>query len=702
MGNHLSFVVAAMLLTAVSAQAQQRAFSNFVDLSVSTSDVSGDAARFQRYLDMRDRGSVEAFHLDRRGDDWRFEGRAQRLGRQDQWLYAAVRTPKVKMSFTWDQIPYFGSGDTRSPFRAEAPGILRLDDVLQRGVEAGALQVSDIAASSRSFDLRSRRHTAMFDLVYSVTPAVDLTVALKETRRDGSQAVHGSFAFYNVVELAAPVDSRTRDVNADLEWTGARGTLRVGYDGSWFRNDAPTLVWDNPLKQTDAVSPTGYIYGLGGAQGRMALWPDSAMQGVSTAGWLKLPGRTRLSANVSTGILRQNQPLLPVTINTAAPDLPLPRDTADAEARTFAVNAAITSRPVKYLWMNVRYRAYDFENRTPAFATPFLVFDQTLHATVETEPTSYTRASVDADAAVTPFRSTTVRVGYTYGTDDRTHRIFERTTENAYRASVDSMWKLLTLRGIVERSERRGTGFDPHALEHAGEQPALRHYDVADRDRQRVTGLVQVTPHKALALSGSVAIGEDEYANSGFGLRDNTNRAYSVTLDLMPAKRVNATASYTQEKFDAQQTSRTASPGEQVFDATRDWAVDTSDDVRTIGASFDLLKVVPRTDIRLAYDLSRSNAAYVYRVPANSTLPPLVQLPVVRNELRSASGEVRVFLTKQVALGAICWYDEYEVDDFAQSPQTLASLTPAGSLFLGALYRPYTAASASLRFMYLW
>lgn len=695
----LSIVAAAVLAIAVPARAQQSASSGSVDFAVSSTDVAGDAARFQRYVDMRDRASVELFRVKRFGDSWRFEGTGRHIGRDDQSLLGTVQTGKVKASFTWDQIPFFMSGDTRTLFRSESPGVLRLDDAMQSAIEAGQVGLASFVNTARPFDLRSRRHVAAFNLIYSPTRALDLKISLKQTRREGAQPFSGSFGFSNAVELAVPVDSRTRDVKADLEWVGGRGTARVGYDGSWYDNNVPTLVWDNPLKFADAISPTGSLVG---AQGRMALWPSSAMQGVSAAASIKLPARTSIMASARAGLARQNQPLLPVTINSAAPDLPLPRATADAEARTLAATVSMTSRPAKYIWMNVRYRAYDFDNRTPVFATPWVLMDQTLHASATTAPTSYTRQSVDVDGSVTAFRSTTLRLGYTRGIDDRTFRIFERTTENTYRASIDTVWTVFTLRGIVERAERRGSGFDEHALAEAGEQPELRHYDVADRDRRRVTGLVQITPAKAIALSGSVAVGGDDYTNSGFGLRDNDNRTYSMTLDLSPLQRVGATATYSKERYTALQSSRTASPGPQFTDPTRDWSIDSSDDVETIDAGLDLLKLLPKTDIHLTYDYSRSNAAYVYLVPAGSTLPPLVQLPSVRNELRSATGELRFFLTKQLALGAIYWYDDYQVADFARSPATIGGLVTTGSLFLGSVYRPYTAKSASLRLMYIW
>ena len=688
-----SVLAAAVLLAAASAHAQGLS-SGSVDFGVSSTNVSGDAARFQRYMDMRDRASVETFRFDQFGDGWHVEGSGRHLGREDQWLSGRLQTSKVKVTFSWDQIPFYLSGDTRTPFRTEAPGVLRLDTAMREAVQNGQLGIVDFARAAGQFDLRSRRDVAAFNFIYSPTRDVDVKLNVKQTRREGTQPFSGSFGFSNVVELAAPVDTRTRDVNTGIEWARDGASIRVGYDGSWFDNNVPSLVWDNPLRLTDSIS--------GGAQGRMALWPGNTMQGISTAGSIKLPARTRVAASLRTGISRQNQPLLPVTINSAAPDLPLPRATAEAEAHTLATNVSVTSRPAKYLWMNVRYRSYDFDNRTPAFETPWLVMDQTLHASSAIEPTSYTRRTFDLDGSLTPFQATTFRVGYTRGTDDRTFRIFERTGENTYRASADSVWKAFTFRGIVERSERRGSGFDERALEEAGEQPDMRHYDVADRDRNRVTALVQITPVKAFAVSGSFAVGNDDYANSGFGLRDNENRAYTLTIDVAPVQRIGATVMYAKERYSALQNSRNASPGIQVTDPTRNWSLDSSDKYDTIDAGLDLLKVLPRTDLHVTYDYSRSTAAYVYGVPANTTLVAPVQLPSVRNELRSATGELRFFLSKQVALGAIYWYDDYQVDDFARNPETIGSLATTGSLFLGAVYRPFTANSASLRLTYIW
>ncbi len=703
MRTTLSLVAAGLLLAAAPASAQQSiampATSGVAEFGARYSDISGDAARYQRYRDRRDGGTLDLFRFERQGATWWFDSGAEHVGYKDQRYFASFRSDKVRAAFSWDQIPLFDSADARSLYRSDAPGVFRLDDAIQ----SGAVPLASLTPGAPGVDLRSYRHVAAFDFSYMPTKALDVGVKVRQSVRRGSTPWSGPFAFYNVVELAAPVDTRTSDVDATVQWTGPRGMLRLGYGGSWFDNNVPTLVWDNPLALNDTVSPTGYIYGNAGAQGQAALWPTNDMQSTSMAGMVRLPGRTRVNGNVTLGLMRQNTPLLPVTINTALSPIPLPRATAEAEGRTTAMTYSLTSNPGAYVWLNARYRYYDYDNRTPELSLPnFLVMDQTVHGAVKTHPISYTRQNLDLDAALTPAPFASVRAGYSRANDDRTHRIFTSTTEETFRTSLDATpGRYVTVRAIVERSRRRGAGLDEEMLLEAGEQPAMRHFDIADRDRDRVTALVQVTPNKYVGLSAAAAVGDDEYKDSGFGLRDNTNRAYTFTLDVS-ATRVGATVSYVRERYAALQNSRNASPGPQVTDPTRNWSIDSSDRVNTVTAGLDLLKLLPRTDVRLTYDFTRSRAAYLYVVPANSTLAALLQLPTVEHELQAASGDVRFALSRNVALGAVYWYDRYDVDDFSFSETTLSRLALPGSLFLGSVYRPYLVKSGALRLICTW
>lgn len=697
-----TFIILTTLLAVWVAPAlgQQRTpTSGTIDLGVRFTDVSGDAARFQRFRDLGDGAFLERLRFDRQRDRWLVNISADHVGRLDQRYGAEfIHSDRMNISFQWDQIPLFVSRDTRTPYVVESQGVLRLADGLQQGVQSGQLLLSDVVSGARAFDSKSRRDIARLSVRFSPRRDLDLRFNLTNTLRDGTMPLGTLFSASNTIELPAPIDSRTTDVASGIEWTGTRGSLRVGYDASWFNNSASTLVWDNPMRFTDAAALP--------SQGRYALAPDSTLHSVTTAGALKLPANSRMTASATVGTWRQDDALLPFTINTALATIPLDRATTEGEVRTLAMNYNFTSRPTQYVWLNARYRYYDLDNRTPEFHMPQrAVNDSSISnfARGTTEALSYTRQNFDVDMSVTPVPFTALRAGYSRDWTDRTHRIFARTTEDTVRASIDStapQW--LTLRAIVERSKRTGTGFDEGSLLAVNEQPAMRHFDIADRDRDRVTGLIQLTPTPVVGVSASAAIGHDDYRNSGFGLRDSKSRVYSTSLDLTPGESVVAGVSYSYERYTALHNSRSAAPGAEFTDPRRNWADDTADKVHTVWTNFDLLRLPGRSELHLSYDFTQSRATYVYILPADSVLAAPAQLPPVRNDLQSGTADYRIALTEQLSIGVMYWHDRYTVEDFQLGPERADPLIQPGTVLMGYVYRPYTANSGWIRLIVSW
>ena len=248
----------------------------------------------------------------------------------------------------------------------------------------------------------------------------------------------------------------------------------------------------------------------------------------------------------------------------------------------------------------------------------------------------------------------------------------------------------------------------------------MRHYDIADRDRSRVSGSLYFTPTGVLSFNVGAGYGDDDYMNSGFGLRDNSNRHWTAGFDVAPTDTVNFGMSYGDEKYTANQYSRhtgaapTSPVGQAQFnDPNRDWWIDTDDRVKTLSASLDLIKALPKTDIRLGYDISDGQSTYVYGLPANQaifTTTPLRQLEPLKNKLQGMQADVRYYLRPNVALGVVYHYEDYKVDDFALGTGTVNRLDArngttgvfASTLYAGYLFRPYTAHTAWMRVTYLW
>src|SRR5206468_10452047 len=115
-------------------------------------------------------------------------------------------------------------------------------------------------------------------------------------------------------------------------------------------------------------------------------------------------------------------------------------------------------------------------------------------------------------------------------------RIVEKTTEDIARTSVDLTglaW--LTVRGVFEHSKRRGSAVDGLELLAIGEQPTLRQFDISDRDQDRFSTILIVTPLSMLSVNGSVSFGRQEHPGTNFGLRNNDNHVYPIGFHVPPS-----------------------------------------------------------------------------------------------------------------------------------------------------------------------
>lgn len=686
--------------------------NGWVDLGVRGSSLDGDPARYQRYRDLGDGLFLETFRQDGERNGWMYSAGADHLARRDQRYFANLERPgRLRVFFEWDQIPLLISEDTRTLYGDESDGVLRIDNAIRAATRGQITNLGPFLGDARQFRSGSRRDTLRLGALYMPNEQTDVRLSLSSAHREGNMPFGGSFGFGLSTELPAPIDHRTTDLDTDVEWSDGRLLVGGGYHGSWFTNQVQSLTWDNPLVLSD--TPTAP------SQGRMALWPDSTYHLANGRASMQLPARSRIAGFVSIGTMRQDEALLPHTINSAIQPIPLERGTADADARTLGANLTFTSHPSRRVAVDARYRFSDFDNRTPEFPVEGTVQYDTSVSRVPTagpEFFSIQRQNADFEVTFMPAGLPTIRAGWRGEFADRTHRVFESTSENMLRLSVDALnWTGFTVRGLYEVGKRTGDQLDLALLEDVGEQPGMRHYDVAERTRQRATVQATATPRGWLGLNGSLAVGKDDYTNEGeFGLRDNTNQIYTAGFTVIPGDRANVDVSYGFEKYSAFSTSRQASPGPQFTDPSRNWGTDQDDHVHTFMANAEVIRAFPKTDLRFGYDYSRSRATYVYSVGVvtDRTLPEVSvpvpslttpdQLPPVRVHWHSATADATYSLTRQLAVGVSYWFEDYDVEDFALANPRIAINDLPGAILLGYRYRPYTVHTVWARVVARW
>jgi MtrB/PioB family decaheme-associated outer membrane protein len=758
-----------------------------IDFGFRGTDTDVDTSRYERYRDLRS-GAASLFEFTKETATYFADAGASNVGYRDQRYRLDYQRSKLNLAFLWDSIPTNYSELTVSPWSVADNGVLTISPALRQQVQSrtavgvpcapGAPPAScsnptqaTAALTNRSiynqdltgFDIRSRRDTASVGMTYAANASVDLKLRFATTAKSGHQPWGASFSFNDANELPLPIDHRTNDFSAGVEWSHRKGMLRLAWDGSFFNNDVSTVVWDNPIRATDfsnnllppngPYDPSGYSNGNGPAQGRMALWPDSDMNVVSVMGLYKLPSRTSINGTLQFTNQSQNDDLIPWTINNvinqpavfaAFPHLAaLPRSTAEAEVQGLNALINLNSRPMRRVSFNVRYRYNDRDNQTTPFdATEYVRFDAVPEEIEHgiSEQFDITRQTFDASATFSLNRWGAVRAGYGHDAWERHGRGFSDVGDNIWRLSYDMFAnQYVTLRAAYEGSRRRGDGFVESGIDYegvGGTQEGLRYYDEADRNRTRASVTLSVLPAETVDVSFIYSTGRDEYVTDEFtpgrgqfGLLDADTDAFSVNVSFLPRAELALGASYGYDKYTALQQSRNAAPqpSAEWFDPTRNWTFDNDEKVHTVSVYADLLKAVKNTDIRIAYDLMDSDNAFVHGGPridqlntnrsvTGSACPAgvsdcFIPLPNVTTTWNRFRADVKYFFTRQVGVGFGWLYEKLDVEDFATIDAngsvgfTAATGTVRtdylGGLIAGYNPRDYRGSTAFLRMLYL-
>ena len=243
----------------------------------------------------------------------------------------------------------------------------------------------------------------------------------------------------------------------------------------------------------------------------------------------------------------------------------------------------VVSRPSDDWRFSARVRHYGYDNQMAHTAIPqFINYDTSVDdiaPPADRSCSAHSRTTFEADATWTGLQPVALGAATCIRTTAYDFRIFESAGENALHLTADavgSQW--LTFRAHYEIADRTGSGLDEESLVEIGEQPAMRHYDLANRTRNRFTGQVDVTPNELWMFSLSTGIGKDDYDDSYFGLQESTSRTVTLSADYGQPSGWGGGGSYSYERYAGLQRSRSASPGQTppqetvALDRAAEWA----------------------------------------------------------------------------------------------------------------------------------
>ena len=413
----------------------------------------------------------------------------------------------------------------------------------------------------------------------------------------------------------------------------------------------------------------------------------------------KLAHRTQFTGSLAFGWANNNEDLLPFTINSALTQFTLPRSDRGGLGPHGCDEPQTSSRGRSDDWrFSGRFRSYDLQQQHAGDDDHGLClnYDTSPNVSLTNGPELYahTRNTLDTDATWTGLRPVALTFGYTNNHNGYDARIFGSSNENVIHLKADAVGlQMVTFRAHYQYGSRTGSDLDEALLVEIGEQPGMRHYDLANRTRNQLTGEVDVTPNEALTLSFSLGLGKDNYPRqhvrpAGGHVPERSRRAPTIRC----AGGVGVGGTYNYERYGGLQISRSASPGAEFVDPNRDWTTDSRERVNYFSVYVNPPRIGTKTEMRVSYDYAYAYGDYFYTV--GPALPTPSQLPETYNKLQDFRFDVRHRVNGRMAATLSYVYEPYRIFDFAFDPSVINSIVQPSSLVLGYTYRPYTAHTA--------
>jgi MtrB/PioB family decaheme-associated outer membrane protein len=769
-----TILVAILLLAAGAAGGPATAedfHSGQFTLGAGFNDLSASSSRFEEYARVPEGITAPTFRLFGKTKDIEYDFRGYTIRSDDQRYTLNAGWSSGRLKAEYFRLPHYFGNDARMLFSEGTGGVFTvLPGVQERlfgavrtqfaarpaGVNyaflSGLVSQELGGATVTDLSLLRERGKVELDLIRDKPVAVRLAYNLE--KRTGTRGTAGTaFGFGNVVELPEPVDYRTHDLAAsatlDRPWGSVRGTVKY----NWFENTVPYMTFGNPFRLTDSIHPSAYqAPGSGSidgaAVGRMALPPDSNAATAAVGATFKLPGKTRVIADVSYGKWTQNSTaFLSYTTNTAMTGVgfdhrtfaasstsALPTPQLDGKANVFNLNTTISSRPVRNLTLTARFRTYDFDNQTgrvelPGYARFDGVWEEIPRISV---PYGYRSERLDTTVGY-DFGRVGLEAGYRFSAFHRTFREAERTFENALivAANVRAVDGVV-LRGSYEKAFRDWDSYEYELSEEASfihepgevavpanlfafspehKGPIAGRYDQAKKHFDRVTALLQLTPIDKISLSLSYLYARDNYnpdvANRDtlFGLTRATYDTFSADVDFTPIDRVSLYGFYSRENNKNFQRGR-QSGATVSFNPLDDWVSEVADKVDSFGggATFGLMPEKLFLNVSGQYQkVDGFNDITVF----TGGVPEVNRRAVGGagdidayddTKLYSISGELKYNLPKSWTLAVGGIYQDYRIQD---ANAAVVNYEPA-SLFLVGNDGSYNAKVGYVRLGYRW
>lgn len=625
--------------------------------------VADDEYYFGNYTGLDDDGVYFAGDLFARywspgGDQLRLDG--YRLGQDSRAVSIKGSWQNlIKLRASYQGIPVRTYDTTVTPYRGNGSNRLKLPAGWVRAPSTQAMTQLDGALQ----DVKIKQDWDIYTAGLTLTPAKHWSydVDYRRTERDGQDIYAGSF-FFNTAEFTRPIDYQTDEVNASLAYTARDWQLGLGYSGSYFDNANKSLTWDN------AYSPQS----PGQDSGQLALPPDNHAHQVTLSGSARLPAKTTVNAHASVGRMKQDDNLLPYTTNALIPVSSLPGKSADGEVDTTDVELRASTSAIKKFTFQGKFRYNQRDNKTPERVYDYVVTDLAL------SPVPVKNIAYD-------YKRYAYQLGGEYRIDSRTrlhagieHENFKRSDQERNDTRTDRFSARLDVRPLeiadmnfeIYTERRDGSDYDPISNASDPQNPRMRLYNMADRDRTGIKSYLSMFSGERASFGVDFEASKDEYNNTSLGLEESTYAGFGFDISYMLARDITTYATTHWE------VSKSDQANSQNF-STPDWTGDTKDKYLTATLGLKYPRIIRKLGANLEYTYAKSTGE-----TGNDTGGLESDFPSLQTRFHQVKLGFDYPYNRDLSLKFGYLYQKYHADDWALdgvSPDTVPNLLSLGA-----------------------
>jgi MtrB/PioB family decaheme-associated outer membrane protein len=675
------------------------------------------SSKFQEYRDLSSGFRLQQFHLF--GDDAGAQSRyvdihGTNVGRKDERIGLQAGTwGGWAVDVDYNSIVHnFGNGGVFL-WNRTAPGVFDIPDASQAAVQAAiehqyALNPLGITypflhnlldpylRAANRIDVGLERHRTDVTLELGKMANLGWALQMQHENRVGTREFGGSFGFGNASEIVEPIDYKTDNAELRGEWKSKDAGAQFGLRYSRFQNSISTLYWDNPFRATNSTDPSAYTApGPASINGSSTGFADLAPDNQSTMGFfngrMKFAGSWYADGRVSYNQMRQDDALLPYTLNSSIqgiaangskfdPTNPanLPAHSANRKVDVSDIAANVGGKLGDAFDLAFRYRYYDYDNKSPEIEFPGYV---RFHAVWEnvarvTAPYSYKKQIATGELGWNLGPSTNLQLALERRTFDRDLAETTRTNEDALRLTgVTTAVTNFALRGTYEHGRRdisgtydtsRGANATFPDPETPTNLPGMRKFNQAERGYDLWNVQADWTINDRMTLTGTTQGRKDDYDKSEFGLTESKVATFGLEWAWEITDRSNLFAFYNRDKLEYVLDSRQSGAVASVNPADS-WSGDFTDDTDTFGLGWSCTHC-DRWDVQLTSHYSKTDGnADLFSPPGGA---PDVAYPISNyDDVKLWSSELVVdyHLNERFSIGLSYLYEDYKIDSFRKA-----------------------------------